>query len=297
MTQFTLVPTRAKAPSLAQTVLTRRNFLLAAGGSTAALALYAGEIARHELEVIELTLRLPRLPEVFAGMKVVQISDFHFAEYTEAFFLERVVRKVNELQPDLVLLTGDFVSTRPLPKSFGAGMAYHCAAILSGIACPLRYAVLGNHDALVGSSTVIDALKIQGIPVLLDRAEPLEREGKRLWIAGIRDALEQRPNLDAALPSDRRSEPVILLAHEPDFADHVVGRQVDLVLSGHTHGGQIVLPFLPPLFLPEMGRKYLDGHFRFRDGMQLYVNRGIGAVNLPFRFRCPPEITVFTLIP
>jgi hypothetical protein len=270
---------------------------LAAGGSAATLAFYAGEIARHELEVTELTLRLPRLPDVFAGMKVVQISDFHFAEYTEAFFLERVVRKVNELKPDLVLLTGDFVSTKPLPRRFGASMAYHCAAILGGIACPLRYAVLGNHDALVGSAKVMDALKIHGIPVLFDRSEPLERDGKRLWLAGIRDALEQRPDLDAALPSDRRSEPVILLAHEPDFADHAVGRQVDLVLSGHTHGGQIVLPFLPPLFLPEMGKKYLHGHFRFQDGMQLYVNRGIGAVNLPFRFRCPPEITAFTLMP
>ena len=107
----------------------------------------------------------------------------------------------------------------------------------------------------------------------------------------------QRPDLDAALPAGRSPdhEPVILLAHEPDFADHAVGAQVDLILSGHTHGGQILLPFLPPLLLPEMGIKYVHGLFQLRDGMQLYVNRGIGAVNLPFRFRCPPEITVITL--
>lgn len=90
---------------------------------------------------------------------------------------------------------------------------------------------------------------------------------------------------------------MILLSHEPDFADHTVGRKVDLVLSGHTHGGQILIPFLPPLLLPGMGRKYVHGHFRFGDGMQLYVNRGIGAVDLPFRFRCPPEVTVLTLMP
>jgi hypothetical protein len=87
------------------------------------------------------------------------------------------------------------------------------------------------------------------------------------------------------------------LAHEPDFADYVVGHQIDLVLSGHTHGGQIRPPFLPPLFLPDLGRRYIQGLFRLGDGMQLYVNRGIGAVTLPFRFRCPPEITVITLQP
>ena len=119
----------------------------------------------------------------------------------------------------------------------------------------------------------------------------------KLKAAGIEDALMQKPNLDAALPSgrDRNIEPLILLAHEPDFADFTIGRQIDLVLSGHTHGGQILLPFMPPLLLPYLGTKYVHGLFKLRDGMQLYVNRGIGAVNLPFRFRCPPEITLITL--
>jgi len=297
LTEPTLVAPPAKAPSLGQTVLTRRNFLWAAAGSAAGLAFYAGEISRHELEVVDLTIHLPRLPDAFAGMKIAQISDFHFAEYTEAAFLERVVRRVNEAAPDLVVLTGDFVSTKPLPKRFGARMAYHCAEILSRIACPLRYAILGNHDALVGAAGVIDALRTHGISVLVNSSVPLERDGKRVWLAGIRDVLQERPDLDAALPGGRGSEPVILLSHEPDFADYTVGRGVDLVLSGHTHGGQILIPFLPPLLLPRMGQKFVHGHFRFGDGMQLYVNRGIGAVNLPFRFRCPPEITVLTLVP
>ena len=109
----------------------------------------------------------------------------------------------------------------------------------------------------------------------------------------------QRPNLATALPPGLRQngETTILLVHEPDFADYAMGQQVDLVLSGHTHGGQILFPFLPPLMLPDMGTKYVHGHFRPGDGMQLYVNRGIGAVTLPFRFRCPPEITAITLQP
>jgi predicted MPP superfamily phosphohydrolase len=295
----TLLVAPEKSPSLADTVLTRRNFLGVAAASVAGLAFYAGEIARHELEIVFRTIALPRLPEAFAGMKIVHISDFHFEEYTEAVFLEAVVRKVNALAPDLVVLTGDFVSSKPLPRHLTIRLGYHCAEILSRIQCPLRYAVMGNHDVLVSAGAITDALAAHGIPLLANRSVPLEREGKRLWLAGIEDALEQRPNLATTLPATRnpQQEPVILLAHEPDFADYVVGHQIDFVLSGHTHGGQIRPPFLPPLLLPELGRRYIHGLFRLGDGMQLYVNRGIGAVTLPFRFRCPPEITVITLQP
>jgi uncharacterized protein len=293
----TLVATPDKTASFRDTVLTRRNFLWMAAGTTAGLAFYAGEIARHELEIIYLTISLPRLPDAFAGMKIVQISDLHFQEYTEAAFLEAVVRRVNEAAPELVVLTGDFVSNNPLPKHFSIKLGYQCAEILNRIECPLRYAILGNHDAIVSSRAVTDALHTQGIPVLANSSVPIERDGQRIWLAGTKDAPEQKPDLAAALPAGRRPdhEPLILLAHEPDYADRVLGRKIDLVLSGHTHGGQIRIPFLPPLLLPGMGTKYVHGHFRLPDGMQLYVNRGIGAVNLPFRFRCPPEITVITL--
>jgi uncharacterized protein len=281
------------------TSLTRRSFLGLTAASVAGLAFYSGEIARHEIEIIERTIRLARLPDSFAGLKIVQISDFHFEEYTEASFLEAIVREVNSLHPDLVLLTGDFISSGPLPKRVSRRLVYHCAELLNQIACPHRYAILGNHDALVGARVVIDALTTHSIPVLANSSLPLERSGQRLWLAGTKDALVQRPDLTAALPTTRdvAREPLILLTHEPDFADHAVGRHVDLMLSGHTHGGQILFPFLPPLLLPEMGTQYVHGLFKLPDGMQLYVNRGIGAVTLPFRFRCPPEITAITLQP
>ena len=286
----------AETAVLSETLLSRRNFLRLGASCAAGLAFYAGEISRHELELIYLTIKLPRLPEAFAGMKIVQISDFHFEEYTEAAFLEAVVRKVNALAPDLVVLTGDFVSSNPLPRHMTIKLGYHCAEILGRIQCPWRYAIMGNHDTLVGAGAITDALMIHGIPVLANSFVPLERQGQRIWLAGIEDALEQRPSLSRALPSGRAvDEPTILLAHEPDFADRAVGQKLDLVLSGHTHGGQILMPFLPPLMLPELGEKYVHGLFTLRDGMQLYVNRGIGAVGLPFRFRCPPEITAITL--
>ena len=279
-------------------MVTRRHFLGLAAGSAAGLALYAGEVSRHELETIEQTIVIPHLPDAFAGMKVVQISDFHYAEFTEAFFVKEVVRRVNALAPDMVLLTGDFVSRWPLPMPMAAKMSYHCAELLSELTCPLRYAILGNHDALVGAATVTDALKTHGIPVLANSYVPLERDGQRLWLAGVKDVLQQRPDLKLALPPSRDplKEPVIVMAHEPDYADRAVGHQIDLMLSGHTHGGQILLPLLPPLLLPDLGVRYVHGLFKLRDGMQLYVNRGIGAVNLPFRFRCPPEITVLRLV-
>ena len=293
----TLVAEPAKAASLGSTVFTRRNFLRLAAGSAAGLAFYSGEIARHEIEIVTRTITLSRLPDAFAGLRIVQISDFHFEEFTEAFFLETVVRKVNALAPDLVVLTGDFVSRGPLPRHIAAKMSYHCAGLLSQLTCPLRYSILGNHDCMVNSRAVTDALVTHGIPVLANRCVPLERDGQRIWLAGIEDVLEQRPDLAAALPAHRNPdrEPVILLAHEPDFADLVVGRQVALVLSGHTHGGQVRIPLLPPIHLPEMGARYVEGFFRLSDHTQLYVNRGIGTVGLPFRLRCPPEITVITL--
>lgn len=283
--------------SLADTALTRRKFLGLAAGSAAALAFYAGEISRHEIEIIHRSITLSGLPDAFAGMRVVQISDLHFELYDEAFFLKAVVRRVNALAPDLVVLTGDFVSRGELPRHIAVARGYECAELLSRITCPLRYAILGNHDIIADAAAVTDALVTHGIPVLANSYLPLERDGSRLWLAGIKDALEQRPDLAAALPTATSDEPVILLAHEPDFADHAVGRKIALVLSGHTHGGQIRLPFLPPLMLPPMGTRYVHGLFTLPDGMQLNVNRGIGAVILPFRFRCPPEITVMTLNP
>jgi uncharacterized protein len=278
-------------------LITRRRFLTLAAASAAGLALYAGEIERHAIEVVPRTLTIDALPDAFTGFRIVQISDIHLEEYTEAAFLKLIVRMTNDLRPDLVVLTGDFISSRPFPRHDAIRWGYECADILSGLDCPQTYAILGNHDAMVSAPAVTDALVSRHIPVLENRYVPLERGGSRIWLAGVADAISQKPDLSSALPRQRASdrEPIVLLCHEPDYVDAVVGRGVSLVLSGHTHGGQVRIPWIRPLFLPGMGRKYVEGHFLLRDGMQLYVNRGIGTVNLPFRFRCPPELTLITL--
>jgi predicted MPP superfamily phosphohydrolase len=275
----------------------RRSFLKLGACSIAGLALYSGEIARHEIDVVPITISLAGLPDAFDGFRIVQLSDIHLREFTEEAFLRAVVKRTNALRPDMVALTGDFISIGPLPERFGARWSYSCAQILNQLTCGLRYAVLGNHDVSVDKPAVTDALVSQSIPVLSNSAVAIERGGERIWLAGIADAYADTPNLSLALPRSRNAdrEPLILLAHEPDFADHALNHQVSLILSGHTHGGQVRLPFVRPRFLPPLGRRYVEGHFSFLDGTQLYVNRGIGTIGLPLRFRCPPEITVITL--
>jgi uncharacterized protein len=277
-------------------ILSRRNFLKASGLAVVGLPLYAGEVARHELSVERRTILLPRLPEAFRGLRIVQISDFHYAQFTEGFFIKLVVDAVNRLKPDVVVFTGDYITLGLWSPQKTVDFAYSCAEMLSRVECPVRYAVLGNHDCMLGEAPVTDALVTHGLTVLDNRALPLERDGKRLWFAGTGDALCRKVNLDKAVPAALRKagEPVILLAHEPDILPGVARYGVDLMLSGHTHGGQVRLPFLPAMFLPELGEIYVEGLYRL-GSTQLYVNRGIGAVNLPFRLNCPPEITVITL--
>lgn len=276
--------------------LTRRAFLTLSAASLGGLALYAGEVSRHELSIETVTLPLPRLPDAFRGLRIVQVSDFHYAEFTEPYFLREMVDHVNRLQPDMVVLTGDFVSYAPLGTTFGRRCAPKCAEILSRIDCPTRYASLGNHDYYVGWQYVAGPLRDAGIPVLVNAAIPLERQGQRLWLAGLGSACSHAARPAEALPKAvlKAKEAVIVLAHEPDILPEVARYGVDLMLSGHTHGGQVRIPFLPLIDLPEYGKRYVEGLFH-HGATQLYVNRGIGTVGVPFRFRCPPEITVITL--
>jgi len=285
--------------------LSRREFLSRGvkvgllGG--AGLTLYSGEIERHWIEVTDIDIAVRGLPEALEGVRIAQLSDIHMDEFTEETFLRRAVEKINALKPDMVALTGDFVTLAPMGPKFAIGAAWQCADVLKKIKCRHRYAVMGNHDDLVGKDEVTESLTANGIPVL-DNAgllvEGLGAQSGRLWLAGVDDPLTGRPRPDDAMAGRSAGDPVVMMCHGPDYADDVVDGlppgSVDLMLSGHTHGGQVRLPMLTRVMLPEMGRKYVEGLFRMGT-MQLYVNRGIGTVGVPFRFACPPEISVITL--
>jgi len=261
------------------------------------MVLYSGEIARHKLEVVNRTINIADLPDGFHGFRIAQISDIHLDEYTEPFFLDRVVTRINELRPDLVLLTGDFVTHGALSFLASKHAPHRCAEILSSLKAPQVFAVLGNHDVAFDAAIVTRALNQFRIPVLSNSFIPIERNDSRIWLCGVRDPGTSSPDPNLAIP-EKPDGPVILMAHAPDYADAVVrhprGKLVDLMLSGHTHGGQIRLPLLGALILPPLGQKYVEGLFRFGN-MQLYVNRGIGTVGLPFRLNCPAEITIHML--
>jgi hypothetical protein len=265
------------------------------------LAIYGSGIERHWIEITQRDVFIPGLPQAFDGFRIAQLSDIHMDEYTEPFFLRDAVRHVNRLNPDAVFLTGDFVSYGPLPNRFAGSAAWECANLLKQIQCPNRYAVLGNHDVVVGRKHVSAALTANGMTVLDNAYAPIERAGARFWLAGLDDPLEGIPDPELAIPASIRNvphEPIVLLCHAPDYVDDLLtspaGRALSLVLAGHTHGGQIRAPLVGPLVLPELGRKYVEGWFRF-GSLQLYVNRGLGTVGVPIRFNCPPEIALVTL--
>lgn len=256
------------------------------------------EASRPRLVSIEVALS--RLAEPWDGFRIVQLSDFHYDEYFSVVPLRKAIEIVNGLQPDLVVLTGDFItaSSKKARSSIAVRAAKPiepCAQLLaqmggrSGI-----LAVLGNHDVLTDAAHITAVLQSSGIPVLHNRSIVLERQGKRLWLCGVDDILNGKPDLDLALRAIPPNEPVVLLAHEPDWADYVARRPVDLQLSGHSHGGQIRFPFIGAPYLPPLARKYPWGLRRIGP-LALYTNAGVGTMGIPMRLNCPPEVTLITL--
>ena len=291
----------APAQSSRSPLLTRRRVLAAGLLGAAGLALYAGEGERHWIDLTHIGIAIPGLPEAFEGFRIVQLSDIHLEAWTEPFFLRQAIERINALKPDAVFLTGDFVSDAPNSPEFPIRCAWKCAETLREIECKRMYGILGNHDMVAGPDEITKALTQNGVTMLRNSCLPIERDGARFWLAGVDDPLKGDPDPSAAIPQqirNLRDEPVILMCHCPDYADDLLvqsaGKAVKLMLSGHTHGGQVRMPLVGPLTLPELGRKYVEGHFRL-GGMQLYVNRGLGTVGVPFRFDCPPEITHITL--
>src|SRR5947209_5497847 len=168
-------PRRDSSPSR----MTRRRFILGSGVTAAGLALYSGEIARHFIDYVETTVRIANLPSPFHGFRIVQLSDIHLDEFTEPFFLEHVVHRINALSPDLVLVTGDFVTRGSLTFVTSNHAAYRCAEVLSTLKAPQTYTILGNHDVAVSAPLVVAALKSFNVPVLINQYVPIERGGSR----------------------------------------------------------------------------------------------------------------------
>jgi predicted MPP superfamily phosphohydrolase len=282
---------------LAFTSITRRKFIrLATATGAVAVAGDSILLAPNHPRIVRQDFFLPRWPERLDGFTVALLSDFHYDPYFSAHPLHASIAMVNGLRPDLIVLTGDFVSMPQFgDRRKGALAAEPCARLLRQMTAPHGlWAVMGNHDDSTDRKRVTQALQAENIRVLANQSEAIERDGARIWLAGVNDVLNKTADLPKTLRRVPAGEAVILLAHEPDFADEAARFPVDLQLSGHSHGGQVRIPLLPPLYLPPLAKKYVWGTYQVGP-LALYTNAGLGTFGVPVRLNCPPEITLLTL--
>ena len=270
----------------------RRAFLKKLGLAAAGIALGGTAVSlaveRHLVQVTRPRIRVPGLPPAFEGLRICQITDVHHGPFLDLDQVHRVVTLALEQSPDLFVLTGDLSHKEEwsVPPVWDA---------MASLQAPLGvWGVMGNHDWWHGIGASREGATRAKIGMLDNRAVLIEREGERIWLAGVGDLWADEPDLRAALANVPADEPAILLTHNPDFADEMSDPRVKLMLAGHSHGGQINLPLFGPPALP-CRRKYTSG--LVRTGVsQVYVSRGIGMAAVPVRFNCRPELPVFELV-
>lgn len=257
------------------------------------LASLAGYLARTEpmwLKVERVRIPIKHLLPGLEGLKIVHMSDFHLDPFNQIDLIHQAVAIANSLHPDLTVLTGDFVTRR-------AEAIWELSPVLAQLTARYGvFAVFGNHDVWTNAQMVRTGLQEAGIVVLRNTGVVLGNQHAPFYLAGLDDGCWGFPHMDQALADVPQGILCILLMHEPDFADAAAqDERVALQLSGHTHGGQIRLPFIGTPVLPYMGRCYVQGLYRV-NGMWLYVTRGIGSSGLPLRLNCRPEVTEIRLV-
>ena len=284
--------------------VTRRDFLRLlkiAGLDLVLITLVGGyylkEYEPSRLEVTDVKLKLPRLPKSFSGFRLVQISDLHFGGWMNAERLEEVFSAISSLAPDLLAITGDltFGHSRRSQQEDQERYDELIRVLSIHTGKYLTVGANGNHDYWVDPTVMQGIFQQGGVVDLNNAVHILKSGGEALCFAGVDNVWYGHDRLDLVQAQIQGDLCAILLAHEPDFADtSALDGRFDLQISGHSHGGQIVLPFLGPPVLPRLGKKYPRGLYRVGHMFQ-YTNRGVGMTPPYIRFNCRPEITVFTL--
>ena len=243
--------------------------------------IYDIEVTHHEVEIAD-------LPASFDGYRVAFLTDTHVASFVRRAFYREVIAQTMRFQPDLILLGGDFVHwERHIPLM--------ADVLLSDLHAPDGlYAVLGNHDYWANGDGVIAAMTAKGVRFLSNRSVEIRRGGDVLPVFGIDEIYRGTPDVDEAMRGIGPGRPCIGVSHHPDIIDRLGGRRVDLLVCGHTHGGQIRFPFFGSVVVPSKHEaRYASGFHREGDVL-MYVSRGIGAIP-PVRILCKPEVATFTL--
>jgi predicted MPP superfamily phosphohydrolase len=286
--------------------ITRRSFIRLCILGAMGFAGGKGIVNSRKLELVKLHINLDNLPTVFNGFKIGQITDIHAGPLVPRDLIKEGVDLVMSSQPDLIVLTGDFINgaTKILWTTYGRFKEKHyqyCIEELSRLNAPLGvFACLGNHDFWSGpevADKVANGLKNIGVRVLRNESQALKRGDESLEIIGVDDYWGGSYSLSNALKEVPERTCRILISHNPDVNEDIenLKENIDLIISGHTHGGQIVLPLVGALYMPSpFGQKYLAG--LVRDGnRQTYVSRGLGLFFVPIRLNCSPDVSVLTL--
>lgn len=246
---------------------------------------YANLRERHQLAIEKHEIKLELGECAPSQFRIVTLTDLHFDPLYEHWFLQKCVTQVNALKPDLVFLTGDFISHSSKRINELAEILGELRASSTVAAC------LGNHDFWDKPGNITKALEKAGISVLMNQHTRSVVKDGQVTIAGLQSVWGGHPDWSRASRGITAGERVLMLMHEPDYADLLSSdKRIALQCSGHTHGGQVRLPGYGALILPRYGKRYQAGIYRVR-GMQLYVNRGIGTVDKHVRFFCQPEIS------
>lgn len=271
----------------------RRNALPSQPRPLKTLALNLGEVARAALaEPFMLTIErcpifLRRLPSALDRFRIVHLSDLHLGPLTSAAQLRRAIDTANNLEPDIIALTGDYISHE---RRYAAP----CAEIVGQLRARCGvYAVLGNHDHWTDAALITDLFRAEGIKVLINEGMRFEKDGAAFWLAGVNDTMVGLEDISLALAGSSDNEMKLLLAHNPIVLRRAARAGIDLVLSGHTHGGQVALR-AERNGTARTRRRVLNGLAR-QDDTQIYVTRGLGTVVLPIRYGCPPEVSLLEL--
>jgi predicted MPP superfamily phosphohydrolase len=276
-----------------RTNVTVRGAVIAAGAGLAVAEV--GRRARHEAPyrpVLErVDIRVPACIATPARLRIGFVADTHLGSVIREADIERALALLIAAGPDLLLFGGDYISESPRLIS-------DAAAVLGNVAYTTRFgslAILGNHDCANGAGRMTAELEKHGVRVLRNESARVGDDTGELWIAGIDDALLGSPDPQRAFASVPSGARAIALWHEPGWAEQVIQYGAFLQLSGHSHGGQIRLPVAGPITAPAGGRRFVKG-LNFAAGMPIYTTRGVGVYRPPVRFRCPPEVTLVTLV-
>jgi len=280
----------------------RRHFIALAAKAAAASALGGSIYGLFEakwLRVTGLNVPLPNLPAAFRGMTVAFLADIHHSEMVPAGYVRQTVSVVNALQPDLIVLGGDYITAGKVYMDLGVGLKYlaPCFDILKNLKAKFGvFAVAGNHDVRGGIREVNSAIAAAGFENLTNRGVWLERPGCRLRLGGVGDFATQRQDVTSALAGVTSSDAALLVTHNPDCVEYFCDPRIGLVLCGHTHGGQIVFPGLGSLVVPSaFGNKYRYGLVQ-GPRVRGYVTSGVGTLPLAIRINCRPEVALLTLV-